>query len=335
MSDAFLTLAQAEGGLTCFLVPRWRPDGERNAIELQRLKDKLGDRSNASAEIEYRGAWAHRVGEPGRGVATIIEMINHTRLDCAVAAAGLMRQALSQALHHARHRRAFQRRLVDQPLMRNVLADLALETEAATALALRVARGFDASAEDTPARAFARLAVAVAKYWLNKRVTAVCAEALECLGGAGFIEESPMPRLYRQAPVNGIWEGSGNVICLDVLRAIGREPAAADSIRAELGLARGGDARLDRAIEALEARLGGTPGAEAGARGLVEAMALTLQGALLLRHAPAAVAEAFLASRLGGEGGRAFGALPAGLDFDAILARASGEPGRARGEARA
>jgi putative acyl-CoA dehydrogenase len=285
MSDAFLTLAYSEPDrLSCFLVPRWKPDGERNPFFIQRLKDKLGNRSNASSEIEYADTWARMLGEQGRGVATILEMVHHTRLDTAVAAAGLMRQALLQALHHAAHRSAFGRRLIEQPLMRNVLADLALECEAATALALRVGRSFDeAGAGGEQARAFGRIATAIAKYWLNKRAPGHVSEALECLGGAGYVEESILPRLYREAPLNGIWEGSGNVICLDVLRVLQREPHALVALFAELELARGADRRLDAAVQALRAELeasgAGSPGgsasdlAEERARSLVEAMA--------------------------------------------------------------
>ena len=237
MCDAFLTLAQTEAGPTCFLVPRWRPDGSRNPFHIQRLKDKLGDRSNASSEIEYRDTWAQRIGEEGRGIRAIMDMVHHTRLECTTAPAALMRQATVQALHHARNRSAFGRRLVEHRLMRNVLADLAVESEAATTLAMRVARAFDDAHNGDSGEAFARLAVAVSKYWLNKRVSAHVAEAMECLGGAGYVEESVMPRLYRQAPLNGIWEGSGNVICLDVLRTINREPEALERFMSEISLA--------------------------------------------------------------------------------------------------
>ncbi len=233
MSDAFLVLAQIDGGLSCFFVPRFRPDGTRNAIHIQRLKDKLGNRSNASSEIEFRGTWARLVGEQGRGVRTILEMVQHTRLDCVSGSAGLMRQASAQALHHAQHRAAFGRKLAEQPLMQNVLADLALESEAATALMLRLARAFEAPAGSAE-RAFARIATAVAKYWVCKRAPQAIAEAMECLGGNGYVEESILPRLYREAPVNAIWEGSGNVICLDVLRAIVREPECVPALLDEL-----------------------------------------------------------------------------------------------------
>jgi putative acyl-CoA dehydrogenase len=320
MCDAFLVLAQAPGGLSCFFLPRWTPDGELNAIRIRRLKDKLGDRSNASSEVEFEGAWARLVGEEGRGVATILETATYTRLDCVVASAGLMRQALAQATHHASQRIAFQRRLIDQPLMTNVLADLALESEAATALAFRLARAFDA--HDDPAETLLRrLLTPAAKYWVCKRVPPMVAEALEVLGGNGFVEEGPMPRLYRQAPLNSIWEGAGNLMALDALRALARAPETREVLAAELASARGGDARLDRwSAELLEALP--SPPDEAGARRLCERLALAAQGALLVRFAPPAVADAFCASRLDGESGRAFGALPPGLDLAAIAERA-------------
>ena len=321
MCDAFLVLAQAAGGLSCFFVPRWTPDGELNALRLQRLKDKLGDRANASSEVEFQGAWARLVGEEGRGVPAILEMATYTRLDCAVASAGLMRQASAQALHHASQRTAFERKLIDQPLMANVLADLALETEAATALAMRLARAFDRQ-DDPQEAALRRLLTPAAKYWICKRTPAVTAEAMEAIGGNGFVEEGPMPRLYRQAPLNSIWEGAGNLMALDVLRVLTRSPEAAAVAAEELAPARGGDLRLDRAIDETLHALAKPPD-EAGARRLCEQLALAVQGALLVRFAPAAVADAFCASRLGGESGRAFGGLPAGVDFRAILERAS------------
>lgn len=329
MSDAFLTLARTGGedggpgdrGISCFLVPRWRPDGTRNPIAIQRLKDKLGNRSNASSEIEYRGAFAWMLGDEGRGVRTIIDMVHHTRLDCVGGSAGLMRQALAQALHHAGHRRAFGRRLREQPLMRNVLADLALESEAATVLALRLARAYDEIPSNEGARAFARIGTAVAKYWVCKRAPHMIYEAMECLGGAGYVEETILPRLYREAPVNAIWEGSGNVICLDVLRAATREPDSVPALLAEIRLARGGDRRLDAAIDGLEAEWRDPGDAEARARRITEQAAVALQASLLVRHAPAEVADAFCASRLGG-GRLEYGTLPATSGFDAILARA-------------
>ncbi|HVS12698.1 MAG TPA: isovaleryl-CoA dehydrogenase [Thermoanaerobaculia bacterium] len=323
MSDAFLTLALARDGAppTCYLVPRWRPDGDRNALHLLRLKDKLGNRSNASAEIEYRGAWARRVGPEDRGIRTILEMVQHTRLDCVSGSAGLMRRALTEALHHTRHRTAFGRRLAEQPLMRGVLADLALESEAATATMLRLARAFDAAPEDPQERAFARIATAVAKYWVCKRAPQMIGEAMECLGGNGYVEEASLARLYREAPVNAIWEGSGNVICLDVLRALAREPETGPALLAELERSRGADPRLDRAIDELRAALEPPADLEPRARLLVERMASTLQAALLVRGAPPAVADAFCASRLE-VGGRLFGAIDAAVDRHALLARA-------------
>jgi putative acyl-CoA dehydrogenase len=325
MSDAFLTLAQTEAGLTCFLVPRWRADEVRNAIQIQRLKDKLGNRANASAEIEYAGAAAELIGTPGQGVRTIIKMVHHTRLDAALSAAALMRQALAQALHHAAHRSAFQKRLLDQPLMKSVLADLALEAEAALVLAMRLARAFDAAPGDQAAASFGRLATAVTKFWVCKRAPATVAEALECLGGNGYVETSIMPRLYREAPVNSIWEGSGNVVCLDALRTLTRDPGAQDAFLAELERARGADLRLDAWVVRLKNCLREQADAEAQARRLIEQLALALQGALLVQHAPSAVADAFCASRLADGGGRQFGALPRGLDLAAICARARPE----------
>jgi putative acyl-CoA dehydrogenase len=321
-SDGFLTLAQAPAGLSCFLVPRWRPDGTRNSILIQRLKDKLGNRSNASAEIEYAGALAWLVGEEGHGVRTIIKMVHHTRLDATISAAALMRQALAQALHHAAHRTAFQRRLVDQPLMRNVLADLALEVEAATALVMRLARAFDRSGQDEAERGFARLATGIAKYWVCKRAPAAIAEALECLGGNGYVEESILPRLYREAPVNSIWEGAGNVVCLDVLRAIAREPDSLEALLGELQSARGADLRLDARLVRLTNALADQSNLEHRARQLVAQLALALQASILVRHAPPAVANAFCASRLSDSPSRQFGVLPSGLDLVAICARA-------------
>jgi putative acyl-CoA dehydrogenase len=317
MSDGFLTLAQAPGGLTCFLVPRITPDGERNGIQVMRLKDKLGNRSNASSEIEYHDAVASRLGEEGRGVNVIIDMVHHTRLGTIAGTLGIMRMALAQAVHHVRGRRAFQKALIDQPLMRAVIADLALEHEAAVVLCARVARSFDAT--DEAGRAFARLAVALGKYWLTERNPGFVFACMECLGGAGYVEESPMPRLFRESPLNAIWEGSGNVIALDILRTLRREPAALTAYREAVDEARGGDRRLDAAADQLWDQLA-TP-EETRARWLAERMALVLQGALMVRHAPAPVADAFCASRLGGERSGVFGALPPATDLDAILAR--------------
>ncbi|MFI1374074.1 acyl-CoA dehydrogenase family protein [Streptomyces longwoodensis] len=321
MCDVFLVLAQAPEGLSCFLVPRVLPDGTRNAFRIQRLKDKLGNHSNASSEPEFDGTVAWLVGPEGQGVKTIIEMVNCTRLDCVMSSATLMRKTLVEAGHHVRHRSAFGARLVDQPLMRNVLADLALESEAATTLALRLAGAADRAVRgDEGERAFRRLATAVGKYWVTKRGPAFTAEALECLGGNGYVEDSGMPRHYREAPLLSIWEGSGNVNALDVLRALGRDPATVDALFAELAPARGADTRLDAAVTRLKDTLAtATP---SGARRLVELMALTLQASLLVRHAPSAVADAFCATRLGGDWGHSFGTLPDGADVDAVLERA-------------
>ncbi|KOU63247.1 acyl-CoA dehydrogenase [Streptomyces sp. MMG1533] len=321
MCDVFLVLAQAPDGLSCFLVPRVLPDGSRNTFRIQRLKDKLGNRSNASSEPEFDGTVAWLVGPEGQGVKTIIEMVNCTRLDCVMMSATLMRKTLVEAAHHVRHRSAFGSRLLEQPLMRNVLADLALESEAATALTLRLAGAADRAVRgDTGEAAFRRIATAVGKYWVTKRGPAFTAEALECLGGNGYVEESGMPRHYREAPLLSIWEGSGNVNALDVLRALRRESGSAQALFAELALAQGADARLDTAVTRLKGQLAQT--SEAGARRLVELMALTLQASLLVRHAPAAVADAFCATRLGGDWGHAFGTLPDTADLDAVLARA-------------
>jgi putative acyl-CoA dehydrogenase len=323
MCDVFLVLAQAPGGLTCFLLPRVLPDGSRNAFAIQRLKEKLGNRSNASSEIELDGAYALRIGPEGRGVRTIVEMVNYTRLDCINGSASLMRQAVAQATHHAAHRSAFGKRLVDQPLMRNVLADLALESEAATAFLLRLAGACDAAeAGDERAAQLKRIGTAVGKYWICKRCPALVAEALECLGGAGYVEESILPRLYREAPLNSIWEGSGNVNALDVLRVLGKEPEAVAALLEEVAPALGANRHLDAAVAGLRGDLGDVGEVETRARRLVERIALVLQGALLVRHAPAAVADAFCASRLGGDWGVAFGTLPVGVDCETIVERA-------------
>ncbi len=323
MCDVFLVLAQAPQGLSCFLVPRVLPDGSRNTFRLQRLKDKLGNRSNASSEPELDGTVAHLVGEEGRGVRTIIEMVAMTRLDCVIGSAAGMRAAVVQAVHHSSHRSAFGGLLFDKPLMRNVLADLHLESEAATTLMLRLAGAVDRAQQgDAEEQAFKRIATAVGKYWVTKRAPAVAAEALECLGGNGYVEESGMPRLYREAPLNSVWEGSGNVNALDVLRALTREPASVEAFFAELDRARGADPRLDDAVVGLKAGLQDPDEIEGRARRLVERMALVLQGSLLVRHAPAAVADAFCASRLAGDWGHAFGTLPRGVDTAAVLSRA-------------
>ena len=316
MSDGFLTLAQTGKGLTCFLVPRWLPDA-RNSILIMRLKDKLGNRANASAEIEYQGALAYRLGEEGRGIATIIEMVHHTRLDTSIAPAGLMRAALAEALFWAEGRTAFQRRLIDQPLMRAVLADLALDWEGALALALRVAAAFDGGTESD--RAFARVAVALAKFHNNKRCPAVVVEAMEVLGGMGYVEETPLPMLYREAPLNGIWEGSGNVICLDILRTLAKEPLAAETLAAELDAARDADRRYDAALDDFRDRWPGLP-PEAEARAFAERLALLLTASILIRHAPHAVADGFTATRLAGPRGQVAGSV-SGLNTAALIAR--------------
>jgi len=322
MSDAFLVLAQAPGGLSCFFLPRWTPDGEKNRFFIQRLKDKLGNRSNASSEVEFEGAWAHRIGEEGRGVATIIEMVNHTRLDCVIGSAGGMRQAVVQALHHTRHRKAFGKFLIDQPLMQNVLTDLCIESEAATILMMRLARAFDQQKNKDQEGAFRRITSAVAKYWVCKRGPMHVAEALECLGGNGFVEEGIMPRLYREMPLNSIWEGSGNVIALDVVRALEKEPGTFEALQQEINLAKGADKRLDTFIDRLQKDRNELQSLTS-VRRVVENLALALQGSLLVRFGHPAVADAFFASRLSGDWGHAFGTLPSKVDFQAILKRFS------------
>ncbi|MEL7090916.1 MAG: acyl-CoA dehydrogenase family protein [Pseudomonadota bacterium] len=314
MCDGFLTLAQAPGGLTCFLAPRWL-DGARNAIHLMRLKEKLGNKSNASSEIEYHDALAYQLGDEGRGVQTIIEMVHHTRLDTAIAPAGLMRGALVEAMHWVRHRRAFQKKLIDQPLMRAVLADLMLDWEGATRLGLHVARSFDGTTPEH--RALARIGVALAKFLNNKLCLRVTYEAMEALGGMGYIEDTPMPFFYREAPLNGIWEGSGNVICLDILRTLAREPMAGEMLRAELHAATGADRRYDAALTAHVARWPGLP-TEAEARLYAECTALLLMASVLIRTAAPAVADGFVATRLVDGRGQCAGAVT-GLDTDAIL----------------
>jgi putative acyl-CoA dehydrogenase len=321
MSDAFLVLAQAPGGLSCFLLPRFLPDGTVNAVRLQRLKDKLGNRSNASSEVEFHGASAWLIGEEGRGVANIIEMVTHTRLDCAVASAGLMRLALATALHHCRYRSAFGRPLAEQPLMAQVLADLALEVEAATALAFRLARSFDEGG-DPRELAWRRLMTPVSKYWVCKTAQAVIGEAMECLGGNGYVEESVLPRLYREAPVNSIWEGSGNVMALDVLRVLQREADAARIVLDDLELMIGDDARLKAALERLRGLLYEPRLLDARGRVLIEALALTAAGAILRAHSPRAVADAFIATRLAGPPRQTYGQGLERADLKAILTRA-------------
>jgi putative acyl-CoA dehydrogenase len=326
MSDAFLTLARTSAGLSCFLVPRWKPDGTRNPFLIQRLKDKLGDHANASSEIEYRRTWSKLIGEDGQGVRTIIDMVHHTRLDTALAAAGIMRQAVVQAVHHTSHRTAFQKLLSDHPLMRNVLADLIVDWVSATMLAARVARSFDEMPTSPAAALFARVAVAIAKYWINKRLPGHVCEALECHGGSGYVEESVMPRLYRQAPLNSIWEGSGNVICLDVLRTMQREPQSVEVLFAEMETARGGDRRLDIAIDKLKAVVHAQADQEVHARRTVESIAVALQGTLLVKHGPSQIADAFCASRLGNGGCLTYGTLPAGVAFEEIISLGRVEP---------
>ena len=325
MNDLFMVLAQTPKGVSCFLLPRILPDGSRNGMRLMRLKDKLGNRSNASAEIEYEDATAWLVGEEGRGVRTIIDMVNSTRLDCVLASATGMRQGVIHAAHHAKHRTAFGRALHDQPLMANVLADLAIESEAATTVALRLAGATDRAARgDEREAAFRRLALAVTKYWVCKQAPGHAAEALECLGGNGYVEESGMPRLYREAPLQSIWEGSGNVAALDALRALTRQPESAEAFFAELDLAAGADRRLDEAIARL--RKEAADPAESAARRLAETMAVTLQAALLIRDGHPAVADAFAATRLAADRGHAYGTLPAGVRTADIIPRATPAP---------
>jgi putative acyl-CoA dehydrogenase len=322
MGDLFMVLAQTPAGLSCFLLPKILPDGARNAMHLQRLKDKLGNRSNASAEVEYDNATAWLVGEEGRGVRTILDMVNATRLDCVLAAATGLRLGLIHAAHHASHRTAFGAKLADQPLMANVLADLAVESEAATTVAMRLAAAADrAAGGDDDERAFRRLALAATKYHVCKLAPAHAAEALECLGGNGYVEESGLPRLYREAPLQSIWEGSGNVAALDALRALTRQPEAAEAFFAELDRARGADQRLDDAVERL--KKDAADPSEQAARRLAESLAVTLQASLLIRHGHPAVADAFAATRLAAAGGRAYGTLPPGTRIKDILPRAT------------
>jgi putative acyl-CoA dehydrogenase len=321
MCDVFLVLAQTDGGLSCFLLPRFTPDGERNRFHINRLKDKLGNRSNASSEVELDAAWARMVGEEGRGVATIIEMVNHTRLDCVLGSAGLVRAAVAEATHHTAHRSAFGKLLSEQPLMQNVLADLCIESEAATLTAMRLARAYDESMHDEEATLFKRLATAVSKYWICKSAVWITGEALECFGGNGYVEESGMPRIFREAPLNSIWEGSGNVNALDVLRAMVRTPAAVEAFFAEVEVAAGAEPRLDAYVRSLKGELGDMADIEFRARRLVERMALALQASVLVRHGDEAVADAFCATRLAGDHGRSLGTLPAGVDATRIVER--------------
>ncbi len=317
MCDVFLTLAQTERGLSCFLLPRVLEDGSRNAFRLQRLKDKLGNRANASSEVEFAGAWARMVGEPGRGVHTIIQMVNHTRLDCALATTAGMRHSAVEAAWYAAHRSAFGKALIHQPLMKNVLADLCLEAEAATALSFRLASSYEEGVDEREL-AFRRIATPIAKYWICKRGPNHAFEALECLGGNGYIETFSLARRYREQPLTSIWEGSGNVICLDVLRAL---PKAGEALFSEIELASGVEPRFDAFVSELRRELADVGAIELRARLLTERMALALQASLLLRHAPRYVAGAFCAARLAGQGGAQYGTLPREVDFDAILER--------------
>jgi putative acyl-CoA dehydrogenase len=318
MCDAFLVLAQKAAGPTCFLVPRWTADGARNAIHIRRLKDKLGNRSNASSEVEFVNTHAELLGEEGRGIPTIIEMGNFTRLDCAIGSSALMRQAVAQAIHHATHRRAFQKRLVEQALMTNVLADLAIESEAATVLTMRLARAYDEESE--AAAMFCRLVTPAAKFWICKRASVLAAEAMEVLGGNGYVEEFNLARIYREAPLNSIWEGSGNIMCLDVLRVLGRTPAALDLVMDEMREAASGEPRLKQVLDRLNERARSLE--ESQARAFVRDLVVALQAALLLRHAPAALAQAFCATRLAGKDD-VFGLLPSGMDARRIVDRAA------------
>lgn len=323
MCDAFLVLAQAPGGLSCFLMPRVLPDGAVNAIRIQRLKDKVGNKSNASSEVEFQGASGWLIGEEGRGIRNILEMATYTRLDCAVATAGMMRGTVANALHHCSYRTVFQRKLIDQPLMMNVLADLALETEAATVLSFRVARAFDKAATDEAEAAYKRIMTPVAKYWVCKRAPNLAYEAMECLGGNGYVEEGIAGRIYREMPVNAIWEGSGNVMCLDVLRALSREPDALDVVLAEFDAARGRNVAYDGALDALKDAFTDIGSLEARSRQIVEVMAKVAAGAILLQGAPSLVADAYCATRLGRDWGDIYGTLPVGVDQRAILERAA------------
>ncbi|RZI42815.1 DNA alkylation response protein [Herbaspirillum sp. HC18] len=324
MCDAFLVLAQAPGGLSCFLLPRWRPDGSKNPMQIQRLKNKMGNASNASSETELRGALAWMVGGEGRGVATILKMVAMTRFDCMIGSSGGMRQATVQALHHCAQRAAFGKLLSEQPLMQNVLADLVIENEAALAMTMRIARALDRSEQDEAEKLLVRIGTAVGKYWICKRTPGHAYEAMECIGGSGVMEDGIMPRLFRESPVNAIWEGSGNVQCLDMLRAMQREPGSLETFMAEVNRAGGANKHLDRYLAQLGREFGDLADIEYRARSIVEKMALALQGALLVQHGDAAVADAFCASRLSGEAsGLVYGMLPRGVDCEAIIKRAT------------
>ncbi|HSW20769.1 MAG TPA: acyl-CoA dehydrogenase family protein [Ramlibacter sp.] len=321
--DLFFIVARTDKGPSCFLAPKWFPDGTRNPISLERLKDKLGNKSNASCEIELENARGWLIGEEGRGIPVMMAFMHCTRFETVLAPAGFMRKGLSEAMHHAKHRAAFGKQLIDQPVMRNVLADLALESEAATAFAMRIGRSFDRKDQDDAERAYARTAIGIGKYWLNKRVVPFLHEAMEVLGGPGYVEESVMPRLYREAPVHGLWEGPGNVQALDVLRTLGKEPDAKDALFAELRLARGGNRLLDGLAGELEDLATSGPIAPEHARYFTENMAIALQAALLVQHSPAAVADGFCATRIGPGVNLSFGAFRRAIDVDAILSRAA------------
>ncbi len=323
MCDAFLVLAQAPGGLSCFLLPRWRPDGSKNPLQVLRLKRKMGNVSNASSETELRGALAWMVGEEGRGVRTIIEMVSMTRFDCMIGSSAGQRAAVAQALHHCSQRSAFGTVLNQQPLMQNVLADLVLESEGSLALTMRMARAMDQRATDPHEDRLARLLTAVGKYWICKRTPQHAYEAMECIGGSGVMEDSPFPRLFRESPVNAIWEGSGNVQCLDVLRAMHKTPDVVQAFFSELARARGGHALLDRYVADLQRAFTDLSDLEYRARDVVGRMALAVQAALLVQHAPSVVSDAFCASRLGGDNQHHYGTLPRGIDCAAIIARAT------------
>jgi putative acyl-CoA dehydrogenase len=325
MSDAFLVLAQTVNGLSCFLTPRWKPDGMVNAFHFRRLKEKLGNRSNASSEVELVDTWARLVGEEGQGIRVIMEMVRHTRLDCVIGSAATMRRAVAEAMHHAAYREAFGKALIDQPAMTSVLADLCLESEAATAMALRLARGYDEAPNDEAQQKFTRLATAIGKFWITKRAIAVVAEALECLGGNGYVEESPLPRLYRDVPLNSIWEGSGNVQCLDVMRTLRRDPESFEVYLDEIRRARGGNRHLDQATDKLNNELRNGELGEGQARRLTEQLGVLVQAALLVQNSPAGVADAFCESRLGSNRYASFGTIAPSLDLSGILKR--GKPG--------
>ncbi len=321
MSDAFLVLAQTERGISCFLMPRFTPDGKKNTLYFQRLKDKLGNKSNASAEVEFHAAYAQIIGEEGRGTANIMEMVRHTRLDCAVGSSATLRRAVAESVHHCSHRKAFGKLLIEQPLMQNVLADLSLESEAATALAFRLARGFDESKSNEEARAFTRIATAIGKFWICKRAVFAVGEAMEVLGGNGYVEESVLPRLYRDVPVNSIWEGSGNVQCLDVLRSINKEPQSIEALLNEIKSTNGANKNFDNFVGKVEKELFDANNLEFRARRLVEKLALILQASILLKNAPNFVSDAFCNSRLSEDNNLSFGTLPVGTDFEKIINR--------------